>query len=289
MKRRSLFSLLCLAILVFGTVFFVVRASADTAETATPVATPDVTNSENEALSQELQDITEKYFTAVETYRDLEKKYIISREQYYQLNTLAAQDDVITRGQETLRARAVALRLYYEYLTIIVKRTRGIELTDKNDVLTRLDDGIRQLVAYEEGVRSLDTREKIDQHFVVFNSQKNAFQHAAYTALTAVKMGEIQTAIDSSSVLVTDLKGTVNTADISAADRAVKQRGLEEVDRLLQRSKNNLLTQHTQFLRYVVSGNYNEPTYRQFQSDIEFSYTQLRQAYNFLREAAAGL
>jgi hypothetical protein len=287
-KRRSLFSLLCLAILVFGAAFFVASAQADTAE-GTPVATPEVTNSENEALAQELQDITEKYFEAVETYRDLEKKYTISREQYYQLNTLAAQDDVIMRGQDVLRARAVALRLYYEYLTIIVKRTRGIELTDKNDILTRLDDGIRQLQAYEEGIRELDTREKIDQHFKVFNTQKNAFQHAAYTALTAVKMGEIQTAIDSSSVLVTDLKGTVNTTDISAADRAVKQRGLEEVDRLLQRSKNNLLTQHTQFLRYTVSGNYNEPTYRQFQSDIEFSYTQLRQAYNFLREVAAGL
>ncbi len=252
-------------------------------------AIEDIASIEEATLAQELQDTTQKYFEAVETYRDVEKQYIISREQYYQLNTLAAQNDVISRGQEVLRARALALRLYYQYLSIVVRRTRGIELSDKNEVLTRLDDSIRQLVSYQEGIRALDTREKIDQHFKVFNSQKSSYHNAAYSALAAIKTGEIQTAIDSSSVLATDLKDAINVSDISAADRALKQRGLEETDRLLQRARNNVTELRGQFLRYTSTGNYNDSGYRQFQSNAEFGYTQLRQAYNFLREVAVGL
>lgn len=285
-KRSFLLLLLCFLSFVFLRTATPLRAQADTAPTEFGDATL-VTESED--LTAQLQQVTEEYFTAVEAYRDAEERFLISREQYYQLNTLAAQDDVIRRGQEVLQARSAALRLYYTYLNLTVKKTKGIDLNDKNEVVTRLEDAIRQLQAYEGGISVLDTRAKIDQHFQVFNNLKNTYYHAAYTALAVIKMGEIQTAIDTSSIAATDFKDIANNADISAAEKAVKQRGFEEIDRLLQRSKNNLITQREQFLRFNVSGNYNESGYRQFQTDAEFSYTQLRQALNFLKEVASGL
>lgn len=236
-----------------------------------------------------LQMATEKYFDSVETYRDEERKFLIAREQYYQLNTLSAQDEAMRRGQTLLRARAASLRSYFQYLHVILLRTRGIELDDKNRVITDLEDADRALLAYEEGITSLDSREKVDRHFKTLNNLKESFHNTAYSALTLIKLGQVQTALDSSAVLEKDLRAIIEASNFSAAEKAVRTRGLDEVDRLLQRSKNNRQSLRDQFVRNSTSKNISESTYNQFRADIEFSYTQLRQAHSFLTEVSEGL
>lgn len=283
-KRRA-FIVLCILFLVGAALPIYSRVLADSGleYVVTPVESPTPDD------SAQLQVATETYFDAVATYRDLEDKYLVAREQYYQLNTLNAQDEAIRRGKELLTARAQALKTYYAYLLIIVQRTRGMELEDKQRVVAHLEDVDRQLAAYLEGVQALDSREKVDRHFGTLNNLKMAFYHVAYSALAVVKMGEVQTAIDSSSVLATDLKALVEVSHLSTAEKAKRNRGLEEVDRLLQRAKNNLTTQRTQYLRNASNNSYNESAYQQFQGEIDFSYTQLRQAHSFLAEVAKGL
>ncbi len=283
MKRTGFLLAFALFLIAVLTLNLPGRAYADSTLDATPVeeAQPD-------DLSV-LQRATEKYFDAVETYRDEERKFLIAREQYYQLNTLNAQDEAIRRGQELLRARAAALRTYFQYLNVIVVRTRGIELDDKNRIILALEDADRALSTYEEGIRSLNSREKVDRHFVLLNNLKPDFYNTAYSALAAIKLGEVQTAIDSSTVLSQDLKAVIESTQLSAAEKALRTRGLEEVERLLQRAKNNRQTQRDQFVRNSIGGNYNEGVYNQFRTDIEFSYTQLRQAHSFLKEVTEGL
>ncbi len=259
-----------------------VRAQSPTQE-ATPVVS-DIT-----VDSTLVEQTTRQYFAAVETYRDSVEKYLIAQQTYYQLNTLAAQDEAIRRGKDVMTARAELLRIYLTYLHLSVLQIRGAELVDKERVLNLVAGLLSQLTTYQEQIPGLDTRAAINDHLVLLNDAKGTFLTTAYASLEIVKIGQLQTAIDTANLLQKDLATMVETAQISAADRAIKQRGLQEADRLLQNAADSLNVALVKYRQLVDRGSLTDQNYRSFQSEVEPVYLELRQADSFLQETAKGL
>lgn len=253
---------------------------------ATPV---EATESASSVDPVQVQKITETYFQHVETYRLNEERFVIAQQDYYQQNTLASLEEAIRRARDLMRARADVIESYYTYLRLILQDTRGIEIEDKNIVGSELRFWQDQMVDYRSEVANLESRPAIQEHLTLFNSQEQAMLHSAYTALVLIKIGKIQTAIDNAVLVRATLANAIEASSISAADKAIKRRGLEEIDRLIQRARNNVIDLELDFRTKSSAGAYTRQTYQAFRSDAEFSYLQLRQVGEFMKETARGL
>ncbi|MCD8484216.1 hypothetical protein LRY60_01205 [Candidatus Woesebacteria bacterium] len=236
-----------------------------------------------------LQNVTETYYANVEAYRDAAERYQIAEIDYYQQNTLASLEEAMRRARDLMRTRADLMESYFTYLRLLLQDTRGIELEDKNIADAEMAFWQQQMAEYRTSVAGLETRPQIQDHMELFNEQKNALLHSAYMALVLIKIGKIQTALDNAVTVRQTLDTAISNSSLSAADKAIKQRGLEEVDRLIQRSQNNVIDLQIDFRAKATQGAYNQQSYQAFQSDAEFSYLQLRQTGEYMNEIARGL
>lgn len=233
-----------------------------------------------------VQSTIDEYFRLVEQYRDAESKYKIARDQYYSLNTLQSLEDAVSRGRDLLEVRSQVLLQYLRYLTLLVEQTNGIDQGDKEAALTALSNESIVLAQYQNATKEFTRRAEIDAHFAELNARETSIMNVVFGSLSLVKVGEMQTALDMSGVLADDLAAWLQSADVTAADRLKRERGLEEVRRLLAESKVTLVTVADQRRAQVAQGRFNRNSYAQFQSKLEPGYAVLRQAFAFLQEVA---
>jgi len=278
----AIIAIVCL--LGVSPLIFVIQAqdgfSAEEVQDVTQVST----TSAQIAPQEELTQLTEKYYDEVEDYRDIERKYLIARETYYKNNTLAAQEEAIRLAQELIKARANVLSTYFTYLQRNLENTLGIELDDKVVMSNRLESIRADLEESKKDAGRIKNRTQVDLTFADMNAQQKNLTANAYETLALIKIGQIQNAIDQATITREMVSSWIKEADITEASALKKTRGLEEVDRLIQSSKNNLTEVTTRWRARMTTNQYSEGSYQSFQEDSEYSYLQLRQAHSFLDE-----
>jgi hypothetical protein len=278
--------------LLFAFFLCVGTVSAQTPDFSS-VVIEDVTQASDSAQtapdnSAQIQTLLEQYFRNVEAYRSAEDRYLISRQQYYQLNTLAAQEDAILKAKEVLQARAQVLRTYYTYLRLVLINTKGIELAAKEETLEQLELEAENMRFYQERVGSMTRRDEVATEFLVLNEQQQTLRALAFSSQALIKIGQLQVALDQAYATRSLVNEWLQQANITSASRAVKQRGMEEVDRQLQQADNNLDDVSLRWVNRTSESRFTESSYRQFQTEAEFTYLRLRQALSFLEEIVRG-
>lgn len=269
----------------------VVTESLESAQLDTPTddstaqdSEADGANADESDLEDELAEITDDYFTQVEDYRDVERRYIIARETYYQNNTLAAQEEAIRQAQFLMIARSTVLETYFEYLQKSLDQTLGIELEDKvlmNNRLAKVRTDLEESLVDAGKDRN---RFQINEAFTALNAQQKELTAIAYETLALVKIGQLQNALDQATISREMISSWLESAQTTEANRIKKQRGLEEVDHLIQSAKNNLTEVNTKWRLQAGTNRFSESSYRTFQENSEYTYLQLRQALAFMEE-----
>lgn len=269
----------------------VVTESSESAQLDTPTddstaqdSEADDANADESDLEDELAEITDDYFTQVEDYRDVERRYIIARETYYQNNTLAAQEEAIRQAQFLMIARSTVLETYFEYLQKSLDQTLGIELEDKvlmNNRLAKVRTDLEESLVDAGKDRN---RFQINEAFTALNAQQKELTAIAYETLALVKIGQLQNALDQATISREMISSWLESAQTTEANRIKKQRGLEEVDHLIQSAKNNLTEVNTKWRLQAGTNRFSESSYRTFQENSEYTYLQLRQALAFMEE-----
>lgn len=212
-----------------------------------------------------------------------------AREDYYQQNTLAALEEANRRAKDVLRARSDVLHSYYRYLRLSLEATNGIELADKEEALAQLRFWEEALIEHREATAPLVSRPQLDGHLRLLNDQKLSLVSAAYSSLSLMKMGNIQTAVDNTILVREYMADQIDQSSLAAAEKEIKLRGLEEVDRLVQAARNNYAKLREDYMLFTRQNNYSEQNYRAFQGNAEYSYLQLRQSLSFLKEISRGV
>lgn len=235
-----------------------------------------------------IQEARDEYVRSVEQYRESEQKYLISQEQYYQLNTVASLDEAIRRAKDVLRLRVITLRNYNTYLDRSLRATTGIDLGDKSQALNDLAAMETLLTQYEISYGDLNQRSEVDQAFEQLNAQRGAINSIAYRVQTLIKIGELQTAIDTAQGANEAIDTQLSKAQISAADRAIKQRGLQEATLLLNSAQTSSFALLEDY-RKRTSSSYNLSAYDQFINGADSTYLRLRQAFAYLEEVLKGI
>jgi hypothetical protein len=282
--RRAYLFLVVLALLIVAFPSSVAAQEADFSSQTISEVTPVASTSAQPNVQEELNTLTQQYFDEVEQYRDVERRYLIARETYYQNNTLAAQDDALRVGQELLRARAKVLETYFTYLQKDLDRTLGVVLNDKVLMLNELERVRSELTESQKNAGTIANRTQLNTTFALLNSQQTDLESIAYETLSLIKIGQIQNAIDQATFTQNMVGQWLAQAQLSAASKAKKERGLQEVEPLIQAAKNNLLEVNERWRNQSAQGRYSQGTYNGFQERAEFSYLQLRQAHTFLDE-----
>lgn len=260
-------------------------AGVDSEFSAIPNLTPTSTASEEaNVVYADLEKIAKQYYEQVEMYRDAEKRYLIARETYYQNNTLTAQDEAIRRAKELMQVRLAVLDTYFTYLQHALDQTLGIDLDDKQAVSAQLGSIRADIEIYEELIVAAQDRNVVNVEFNRLNEKKRDFQSTAYATLALMKIGQLQTAVDQSRNTRDSVQEWLNQADVSEAQLAKKQRGLQEVDLLITRAHNNLVEVRDRWRLNWAQNIYSESSYRSFQDSADYTYLQLRQALTFLQE-----
>lgn len=256
----------------------------NSAETADETKGGTASTPSEKEIADQLSEITEDYFTQVEEYRDVERRYIIARETYYQNNTLAAQEEAIRQAQFLMIARSTVLETYFEYLQKSLDLTLGIELEDKvlmNNRLATVRTDLEESLVDAGRDRN---RFQINEAFIALNAQQKELTAIAYETLALVKIGQLQNALDQATISREMISSWLEVTQMTEANRIKKQRGLEEVDHLIQSSKNNLTEVNTRWRSLSATNRFSESSYRTFQENSEYTYLQLRQALAFMEE-----
>jgi len=179
---------------------------------------------------QELQDLTVEYKNLLNTYVQAEADFKFAQAQYNQLQTLAAMEEAIEASKKVFIARDEVLIRYAKILKLKLYLTYGVYLPRKQAQIDQLDELIGQLEIHLQTTQAVTTRDELMQTTSDFELLGAQLQAQVQLTAPLFSLGKLQTTFDKTENLIAQIKQNVADSDLSAADKATKQRWLKLVN-----------------------------------------------------------
>ena len=179
---------------------------------------------------QELQDLTIEYKNLLNTYVQAEADFKFAQAQYNQLQTLAAMEEAIEASKKVFIARDEVLIRYAKILKLKLYLTYGVYLPRKQAQIDQLDELIGQLEIHLQATQAVTTRDELMQTTSDFELLGAQLQAQVQLTTPLFSLGKLQTTFDKTENLIAQIKQNVADSDLSAADKATKQRWLKLVN-----------------------------------------------------------
>ncbi len=262
MSTRALLFILAAALLL------VFPRSKVTAQVPTPLPT--------------LADLKIQYRTSLDLYRSKEDQFSIAAAQYYNLGTLASQEEAVRAAREVGLARVDTLLIYIEALRTTLEIKNGIELNRKDTLQRQFTLLVDSLKKHRARFEIATNRLQIEDENTFMENQQDLIEALCYEALSLIKIGASQAALDQLVITKDELDKYIATVKISETARTEKQRGSDEIGRTIEniRSTINLtLTKYDEGLE-----NSDNSLFRQVQEMLLPAYANLTQALEFVKE-----
>ena len=151
-----------------------------------------------------LDELSEKqtlYRDEINVYRNAERTFDVSKEQYLKLGTLASLEEAVSSTRNVLLARSKVLITYLELLRDELANQHGVNLTEKDDALERLDTQLLFLKEHQDAVLLANDRDQLLNVVIVFGEQRELIEDAAYRSRSLVAIGKVQTVNDKAQAL----------------------------------------------------------------------------------------
>lgn len=222
------------------------------------------------------------YFSQLENYRNAEQRYIVAKNQYLQLNTLASQELAVSETRQLLSLRCDIFSTYIDILDEMLNQGKGIPLENKNSeriTLSLLKDKVKINKTAVEG--ALD-RFAVDQESINFAPTFSEIESHTYYILSLIKLGNMQVAYDKLIITHDAIKEYVESQQLSTAVRAEKERGFEEIDRNMALIPTLFTPVKTKV--YLSPGSGDLGRYSSLSSDLNPVFAQINQVIQFLEE-----
>lgn len=248
--------------------------------------TPSVRAQEDINLSPPQVVIAKKtYADQLDAYRKKEQRFVVSREQYKQIQTLASLEEVVKASKEVQVARINTLLAYFKVLQLTVNDLKGAELTRKTAQAERIQSIITELDLAKSRIEGSNDRISLDNASAAYESRNETYISTAYSTLSLIRIARTQTATDQLGLLSAQVFDTITTASPEASILAEKQRGYDELGRTI--------TQIKIFIRQAFSRSegydqyqYTANSYAQIVDILSSAYAKLKLGENFVKELA---
>ncbi len=236
---------------------------------------------QQDSLSQDIRQLTIQYRGELEEYRNLENLYLIAKDQYLKLETLASLEDAVQKTQEAMDARAKVLRTYLRLLRLKLLSQAGIELPDKKAAEQTLLAAIQKIEQHQQQLKEPLDKPQLNEISIEFELLIDEVEDSAYQTLSLMAIGELQNIHDRSGVLRDDMEVEIATAG-GALKSAERQRSFAETDRLLKTLKPEFDEVEKKYSRPTTSG--YKGIYNAIENRLESIHSTLSKAVGFLEE-----
>lgn len=242
---------------------------------------PSATIYERESLSKEIRQLKLQYRGELEEYRRLENSYLIAKDQYHKLGTLASLEDAVQKTQEVMVSRDKVLRTYIRLLRLSLLSQPGIELPEKTAAEQSLLAALQKIEQHQQQLKEPLDKPQISEISGDFEVLSDQVREAAYQTLTVMAIGELQTIHDKSIALKSDMEIEIATAG-GALKSTERKRSFDETDRVLTSLKPQFDEVEKKLSKPSTSG--YEGIYRAIENSLGMIHSSLSQALTFLGE-----
>lgn len=225
------------------------------------------------------------YIPQLESYRTKESRFIIAREQYRQVQTLASLEEVVKASKEVQLARIDVLMTYFNMLREAVGALKGAEVTKKMEQSNRLLTITTELGVLRQQIQDSNDRIALDNISAQYQNRHIAYISAAYSALSLIRIANIQSATDQLGLLTSQVFASIQESSPSATVFAEKQRGYDELARTITQIK-EILSNATTRTEPLGVEEFTANTYTQIVDILSSAFTKLQLAESFLKELA---
>jgi hypothetical protein len=236
---------------------------------------------EKESLSKDILQLKLQYRSELEEYRRLENLYIIAKDQYHNLGTLASLEDAVQKTQEAMDSRSKVLRTYLRLLRLKLLSQPGIELPDKKDAEQSLLSALQKIEQHQQQLVEPLDKPQISEISDNFEDLAVQVEEAAYQTLAVMAIGELQTIHDKAIVLKDDMEVEIATAG-GALKSTERKRSFDETDRVLNTLKPEFDAVEEKFSKPSTSG--YKGVYGAIEDRLGLIHSALSQALTFLGE-----
>lgn len=232
--------------------------------------------------AQVSSELKTKYRTSLDNYRTSEDQFVIASTQYYTLKTLAAGEEAVRATREVNLSRVDVILTYIEALRSSMDLIPGIELSRKATLVQDLEGLVNSLKGHRARIEIATNRILIENENQFFEANQDTIASICYRALSLIKLGAVQVAFDQLVVTHSDVSTYLSQAPMSETVRSQKQRGSDEVSRIIDEVKTMLaqtLIMYDQNLK-----NFDSSAFRSIQQSLSQPYNKLTVAKQFVEE-----
>lgn len=244
--------------------------------TIQPTVIPQVNN------QLKIQQLETTYFGQLEQYRNQEQLYIVAKNQYLQLNTLASQELAVKEARTLLSLRADVLTTFLEILKEKLAAAKGVPLENKNPELITISLLLEQVKLHKQRVEAAQDRFAIDQESQNFSGTVMELESHTYYILSLIKVGTVQEAYDKLIVVKNAVRAYVDQQPLTNTQKSEKERGFAEIDRTIQTLDTSFTPVRNEL--YGSPGSGDLSTYSNLSKRLNPAYANLNQIIQFLEE-----
>ncbi len=186
---------------------------------------------EKPELDDQIANVRATYRSQLEQYRTSERQYLLAKEQFLKLNTLASLESAVKATREAMLNRDQVLTSYLTLLRLTLINSTGVNLTQKDPTLKELESALASLDTHTQLVTAASDRyqlTKAAEEFVVIGPRVEA---VAYQTLSILTIGNLQSIYDKSLNVNQEIDEVLNAkSDVKTPER---QRAQTEIKREL--------------------------------------------------------
>ena len=269
MKHLPRFALIVTTIVLLATSVFGMQSSPARAQ-------------ENLQYQQQRQ----QYLDLFVAYRQVDEQFLISQQQYKQLQTLASLERAVQSSKELQIIRARMMTAYFQSLLLLVQDTEGGELSQKTILLENLESMISSLQTNTVDLETITDRIQADENSLAFDQRQDEMERLANQSIVFVKLSRVQSLNDQTGVVGKIVMDALLESELTAVRLSEKQRGYDELSRNIVASRDRLLGTLDRYVQARNRNTFPSSLVNQFTSELSTIYTQINRSITFIKELA---
>ena len=226
------------------------------------------------------------YIQKLNDYRIKESQFFVATEQYKQIQTLAALEDAVKASKDVQLARIDTLTAYFQALRDTMVALKGAEVTKKSIQVHALQTTIIELEAVRAQIIKAQDRIALDNTSTQYQSRNVAYIATAYSALSLIKVSNIQSATDQLGFITGQVFDQLQASSPSATVLSEKQRSYDELSRTIADIKTVLVAVMKRVENIDQQNSFNSSSYSQIVDTLGQGFSKLQLAQSFLKEFA---
>jgi len=240
---------------------------------------------QKENLEAELIKLNDTYRGQLSEYRLAERNFLIARDQYNQLQTLASINEVVESARTVMSLRNQVLITYLDLLRINLIAAEGVEISLKQLVLERLETQRKWLQAHQQALAATSDREQFNRLSDTFIDQTENLIAVSQQTVSLLSLGKLQNVFD--RLVLFNQSLVIEEASVSGkqagSNIALTERALRETERLNQ-SLATLLQTNWSNLDVGLKEDSISGFYGNLSKALDPIYTDLNKLVAFLQE-----